>query len=114
MGLSFGVLGWLEVHDASGQRLRPLPPRQREVLCLLLLKANSFVSASELSQDLWNLPLTDRRQRALWVSVSRLRETLGADRGGGPIFTQPGGYRLEVTPEQFDVLRFEQRLARGV
>jgi DNA-binding SARP family transcriptional activator len=112
--MSFGVLGRLEVHDAAGNRLKPLPPRQREILCMLLLKANTFVSASELSQDLWALPLTDSRQRALWVSVSRLREALGADRGGGPIFTQTGGYRLEVATDALDALLFERRVARGI
>jgi DNA-binding winged helix-turn-helix (wHTH) protein len=113
VAISFAVLGRLEVHRA-GERLRPLPPQQRLVLCLLLARANTVVSDDELADALWDGPPTGAHRQRLFEIVSRLREWLGTASGAGPITRSPGGYRLDVSAPDLDTMRFEQLRARGI
>jgi predicted ATPase/DNA-binding SARP family transcriptional activator len=98
----FRVLGTLEA-DRDGSAL-PLPSRrQRAVLAALLTRAGRPVSADELVEAAWGQRLPDHPKAALQTVVSRLRTTLGADVIGADI----SGYRLNVTADGVDALRFE-------
>ena len=98
----FRVLGTLQA-DRDGSAL-PLPSRrQRAVLAALLTRAGRPVSADELVEAAWGERLPDHPKAALQTVLSRLRTTLGAD----VITTDISGYRLNVTTDGVDALRFE-------
>lgn len=109
----FRVLGPLEV--AVGDRLVHINGRrQRELLALLLVRANRLVSLETLVGMAWKsgVPATARRQTQ--NSVGRLRRVLVE--GGAPvqvIQTQPGGYLLCADDAELDALVFADLVGNG-
>ncbi|HEY3543315.1 MAG TPA: BTAD domain-containing putative transcriptional regulator [Gaiellaceae bacterium] len=103
----FRVLGPLEVVADDGERLAIGGQKQRAVLGLLLLRANRVVATDFLVDALWgdNPPRT--ATTSLQNAISALRKLVGAD----VLVTKPPGYSLVVSPESFDLERFE-RLVR--
>lgn len=110
--LRFGILGPLEVDDA-GRRLDLGRPKQRVLLAVLLIHANSVVSVDKLVDDLWAGRPPEDAYAALQVQVSRLRRALagGAERRVTVESRKPG-YLLRVDPGCLDSARFEQ-LVKG-
>ncbi|GAB3400334.1 AfsR/SARP family transcriptional regulator [Flindersiella endophytica] len=112
-GLSFGVLGPLEVR--AGDVVIPISAgKLRVVLATLLISANRLVPATELIERLWgsNPPATARATLATYVM--RLRRELTAqvaEPAADPIQTRPEGYLLEVEADRLDLLRFTRLLA---
>jgi DNA-binding SARP family transcriptional activator/tetratricopeptide (TPR) repeat protein len=112
-GLSFGVLGPLEVR--AGDVVIPLSAgKLRVVLATLLISANRLVPATELIERLWgsNPPATARATLATYVM--RLRRELTApiaEPAADPIQTRPEGYLLEVEADRLDLLHFTRLLA---
>ncbi len=108
--MDFRVLGPLEVWR-DGVRLPLGKTRERALLAFLLLRANKVVPRDELIDRLWGEEPPPTAKAALHNAVSALRKTLGED----TIETAGSGYRLEVTPDQVDALRFEALVfeARG-
>ncbi|GGO63896.1 AfsR/SARP family transcriptional regulator [Nonomuraea cavernae] len=109
----FGILGPLEV-TASGRPVPVLGHNQRELLAVLLLRANRLVSVDSLIESVWagQPPATARRQ--IQNGVGRLRRTLTT--GGVPgqtIATRPHGYLLSATADELDLLAFGQQVAEG-
>ncbi|CAM3514851.1 BTAD domain-containing putative transcriptional regulator [Kibdelosporangium persicum] len=82
-------------------------PKQRLLLAQLLCRANSVVPVKDLVETLWAAHPPRTAPKNLQVYISKLRRTFG-DRLG---FTARG-YRLNLTPDECDLLRFEH-LARG-
>src|SRR6202050_928567 len=104
----FRVLGTLQA-DRDGSP-RPLPrPRQRAVLAALLTRAGRPVPADELIEAAWGERLPDHPKAALQTVLSRLRTTLGAEL----ITAEISGYRLNVTADDVDALRFEALRVRA-
>ncbi|MCW2940336.1 MAG: AfsR family transcriptional regulator [Actinomycetia bacterium] len=109
-GLRFGILGGLVVYD--GDRPLPLGPfKQRVVLAMLLCRPNQVVSVAALTDALWDDDPPRTAHKNLQVYVSALRRALGSSRDGR-IARVATGYRLEVDPDQLDLLRFHD-LARA-
>ncbi|PWW56246.1 tetratricopeptide repeat protein [Actinokineospora spheciospongiae] len=108
--LRLGVLGAFSVAH-GGQQLRPGAVKQRSLLALLALNANHRVSHEEVVDVLWGEDPPASCLGLVHTYVSRLRRTL--DPGGRSIASVPGGYRLGATPEQLDLLRFEELVARA-
>jgi DNA-binding SARP family transcriptional activator len=112
-GLSFGLLGPLEIHDAHGERTIH-GGRMRALLVMLLLHANEIVSDELLADGIWaGEPVTANGRQA---TISRLRRALaGADcvEGGCRIVTRFPGYGLQLTPEALDVACAERLIARA-
>lgn len=106
------VLGEVGV-ERDGQ-LEPVPGRVLPlVLAVLASRANRPVPTDVLLDALW--PDDRRRGRAsLQVHISRLRGLLGESRPPRLLRTVPGGYRLDVTVDQLDVLAFEQAMEHGL
>ncbi|MGZ8740562.1 MAG: BTAD domain-containing putative transcriptional regulator, partial [Gaiellaceae bacterium] len=101
--MKFLILGPLEVRD--GARTVPLGgPKPRALLGVLLLHANGVVSTARLIDELWGDTPPETAVTMVQVYVSRLRKVLPA----GALQTRPPGYRLEVEPEQVDLIRFER------
>ena len=104
----FRVLGTLQA-DRDGSPL-PLPSRrQRAVLAALLTRAGRPVPADELIEAAWGERLPDHPKAALQTVLSRLRTTLGAEL----ITAEISGYRLNVTADDVDALRFEALRVRA-
>ena len=100
--LVFRVLGTLQA-DRDGSPL-PLPSRrQRAVLAALLTGAGRTVPADTLVEAAWGERLPDHPKAALQTVLSRLRTALGAELISADI----SGYRLNVTADGVDALRFE-------
>jgi YVTN family beta-propeller protein len=102
--MEFRVLGPLEVVDDGGRPIQLGGARQRALLAALLLHANETVARDRLMDELWGDQPPASGAKALQVAVSQLRKSLG----DGVLQTRPGGYVLEVGPDQLDANRFER------
>jgi DNA-binding SARP family transcriptional activator len=106
MTVRFNVLGPLEVTVGD----QPVPVngrRQRELLAVLLLRANRAVPVGTLVDMAWRDRPPPTAVRQVQNSAGRLRRALA--RHGAPealIGTVPGGYVLHAGPDQLDALAF--------
>ncbi|MET9227317.1 BTAD domain-containing putative transcriptional regulator [Lentzea sp. NPDC003310] len=91
---SFGLLGPLDV-VLDGRPVHIPPGKRRVVLAALLVRAGQVVGVDELVE------LAGGSRNALQTTVGRLREVLP-----GLLVTKPGGYLLDVSPDEVDVHRF--------
>ena len=90
----------------------PVPVRgakQRALLALLALQRGWPVSADRLIGDLWGDGQASNPANALQAQIGQLRRTLGA----AAILTSEAGYALAVGPDDVDVVRFGQLVAKG-
>ena len=112
--MEFRILGPLEAEDA-GRVLDLGRPKQRALLALLLVHANTLVSADRLVEELWAGQPPDNAAGALQVQVSRLRRALsdGGDGGPGSLESRKPGYVLHVGPGGLDAERFEAALTQA-
>ena len=102
------LFGQLEVAD-GGVALAVRGAKQRALLALLALHRGEPVSADRLIDVLWGDGLAAKPANALQAQIGQLRRTLGA----GAIVTTEAGYALAVGPDEVDVVRFEQLVAKG-
>lgn len=113
--MRFRILGPLEVRDSHGETISLRAPKQRTLLLVLLLHANSPVSIGRLEAALW----PDRPPRSaaglVRTYVSGLRGALRlADAGQLPrLAKEPGGYRLLLTLSDLDLGVFDDLSTRG-
>src|SRR5689334_14419177 len=106
--LQFRVLGPLEVL-VGGVVVPVNATKQRILLAMLLLSANSLVSADDLVDQLWGQDPPRGARATLQTYVQRLRRVIGeADR----IITMTGGYRIRIEPGELDVDRFRELVER--
>src|SRR5215208_6579789 len=89
--MEFRILGPLEVLD-DGRTLDVGGAKQRSLLAVLLLNANTVVSSDRLIDALWGDQPPETAAKAIQVHVSRLRRELGAER----IETKAPGYVLRI------------------
>ena len=113
--MNYGLLGSLEAR--RGDDLIELGGfKQRCLLALLLINANTVVSTDTIIDEIWGSDGTSR-QNALWVGVSRLRAALEPDRpsrsDGTILLTQSPGYLLSVEKADTDAGRFESLASEG-
>ncbi|WP_155368101.1 BTAD domain-containing putative transcriptional regulator [Catellatospora vulcania] len=83
-------------------------PKRRELLGLLALSPNLPVPADELVELLWGTP---NGAQLLATHVSRLRARLRPS--SARIVAAAGGYRLDATADQLDLLDFRRALSRA-
>ncbi len=114
--VKYGVLGSLEVRR-DGDVVDLGGFKQRALMALLLIQANSVVSTDRIIDDLWGESDGKDRQNALWTGVSRLRAALEPGRpkrtDGTILVTQPPGYIMHVDPADTDAGRFEALALEG-
>jgi predicted ATPase/DNA-binding SARP family transcriptional activator len=106
--MEFRILGSIEVVGDEG----PLPlgaPKQRALLALLLLNANTVVSRDRLVDVLWGAEPPKSAVSSLQVYVHGLRAALGGER----IERHGTGYRLHLDPSALDLSRFERLVDRA-
>src|SRR5262245_48621887 len=106
--MEFRILGPLEVRDAG----RPLSfegGKQRVLLGVLLLHANTVVSSERLIDELWGAAPPARAAKLVQGYVSGLRKVLGPDR----LLTQAPGYLVRLEPSELDLHEFDRLVAEG-
>jgi predicted ATPase/DNA-binding SARP family transcriptional activator len=103
------LLGPFEFEDDSGQLVALTGGKQRALLALLAVNATHPVSVSRLIDDLWGEAALADVGNALQNQVSRLRKTIGR----GRLQSRGTSYVLELSPEDVDVVRFEQLAREG-
>ena len=109
MSTEFRLLGPVEA--VLGDQLASLgAPKQRALLAVMLLNANSVISRDGLIDALWGADPPRSAVQSLQVYVHGLRRAIGADR----IETQGTGYELRLNPGELDVDRFEQLVERAI
>ncbi|MGL5859153.1 MAG: BTAD domain-containing putative transcriptional regulator [Angustibacter sp.] len=112
---AFGLLGNLEVRGPDG-RLVPVGRRkQRILLAMLLVRANSVVRVDEISDALWGQRPPSSARANLHSYVCGVRQILARAVPAGPVrlVRRPGGYRLDASPGECDLTRFEVLAAEG-
>jgi predicted ATPase/DNA-binding SARP family transcriptional activator len=110
VGVEFAILGPVEVRagNATVEIRRGIP---RRLLVALLMHAGRTITASALTELLWGDDLPQHPENALHVQMSYLRKVLTEPaHGAQPLVTRPGGYSLNIAPEQLDSWLFERRL----
>ncbi|MEU4765924.1 BTAD domain-containing putative transcriptional regulator [Actinosynnema sp. NPDC023794] len=112
----FGVLGPLTV-ERDGEPPALGGPRQRDLLTLLVLRANRFVSAEWLVDALWDGQPPAGAQVTLRSYVAVLRRALEPERGRRApaelLRGHAGGYELRVPPDAVDAVRFTALAGQG-
>jgi DNA-binding SARP family transcriptional activator len=102
------LFGELEALD-GGVLVPVRGAKQRALPALLALRTGQPVSADRLIDVLWGDGQAANPANALRAQIGQLRRTLGA----AAILTTEAGYALAAGPEQVDVVRFEQLVAKG-
>jgi DNA-binding SARP family transcriptional activator len=104
--MRYRILGPLEVEAEEGTV--PLgPPKQRDLLGLLLLSPRQAVSISSMIEHLWGDAAPRSAEHAIQTYVSGLRSRLGA----GVIATTTRGYRIDIDDGDVDAAVFDQLAA---
>jgi DNA-binding SARP family transcriptional activator len=113
--LSFSILGPVEARH--GDRCLALGgPRPRALLATLLLNANQVVPISQLVEMLWGDRPPGEGKGTVQGYVCRLRRVFSSAMHGGDqhrVITRAPGYLLAADPQELDLLRFEQLVARA-
>ena len=104
----FRLLGPLEV-ERDGAPIHIGAPKERALLALLLLNADTALSADRIVDALWGESPPASAAKLVQHYVSQLRNKLGR----GAIATVPPGYRAHIAAGSLDSLRFEQLLREG-
>ena len=100
-GFRLLLLGPLEA-QVDGKVVAVPAGRPTVVLAVLGLAGGRPVATEALADRVWGDQLPQRVRPSLASLVLRLRRSLGV----GVIETVPSGYRLDVAPEQVDLLQF--------
>jgi DNA-binding SARP family transcriptional activator/tetratricopeptide (TPR) repeat protein len=102
--VEFRILGPLAIESEAGPvRLNGL--RERKLLAILLLNANTMVPSARLNEAIWDEPPLTARQQIHNI-VARLRRTLAATANGVEVVTGHAGYQIRVPEDRLDVARF--------
>jgi len=104
------LLGPFEVQNDAGDWLLVAGTRLRSLVARLALAGGRPVSTSALSEAVWGEDPPGDLPNALQTLVSRARRALGS---AAAVEQSAAGYRLAVTPEDVDALRFERLVAAG-
>lgn len=112
----FAVLGPLEVRK-DGVPCAPAPPRQRQMLALLLMRPGCLVHADSIAHEVWpDEPPGDMRTavQMLAFQLRRYAEEAGlADAGRRLVAVRPSGYVLRVDPGHVDLTVFRSLVRQG-
>ena len=99
------LLGPFEVHNDSGDCLPVAGARLRDLIARLALAGGRPVSTATLAEAVWGDEPPADLANALQTLVSRARRALG---GPATVEQSAAGYRLAVSADDVDALRFER------
>lgn len=114
--IKFNVLGPLQI-EVDGHCYAPSAAKVRQVLALMLLRANQIVTVDAFIEELWTQQPPRTAVTTVQTYIYQLRK-LFASCGGNElaerlIDTMQAGYRLNVTADEVDVLAFDQLVERA-
>ncbi|HKT06234.1 MAG TPA: AfsR/SARP family transcriptional regulator [Rugosimonospora sp.] len=114
--MRFTALGPLEVfHDHC--LCKPTAPKARQVLALLLLRANQVVPISALVEELWGEQPPQSAVTTVQTYVYQLRKMFERAGYQGPdqelLATRPPGYLLRLCQDQLDADVFGRLVQQG-
>jgi DNA-binding SARP family transcriptional activator len=113
--LQFKLLGPLSVLS-DDRDITPSAPKLREILALLIVRANQFVSTTDLVDEVWGADPPRSAHVTVQTYIHRLRKTLfPKESAQGPAGLHTGwhGYRLEIAAEAVDKIQFEHMAQQG-
>lgn len=105
--ISLQLLGPLEV-AVNGESVHPGGPKQRALLCYLVLRAGESLSIGALVEAVWGADAPDGAIRSLRTYISSLRKLFGP---AADLHGEQGTYRLELRSVETDVDRFRRAAA---
>ncbi|GAA1349679.1 AfsR/SARP family transcriptional regulator [Streptomyces beijiangensis] len=120
--MEFRLLGPIDVHE-QGRDITPTAPKQRQVLALLLARANRRVSVPTLLNEVWGCEPPRTATTALQTYIGSIRKSLAAATGTTArdiaehrLVTNGNGYVLKLAETEWDRPRFERLVlqARGL
>jgi DNA-binding SARP family transcriptional activator len=111
-GLRVGLLGQFGV-EMDGAPLRLRGDKRRALLATLLLNTGRTVPTAHLIERVWGSPASPSARSALQVHVTRVRAVLDQHCGTPLITGGDGGYRVDLTEDQCDLLRFRSLVRRA-
>jgi predicted ATPase len=107
--VQIGILGPFEVRADNGELADVPGARLRGLLVALALEPGHAVPKSTLVDWIWGENPPSDAANALQRLVSRLRKVLP----DGSVDGQPNGYRLTITPDAVDAVRFERLIGEA-
>ncbi|MEV6236297.1 AfsR/SARP family transcriptional regulator [Lentzea sp. NPDC051838] len=108
--MQLGVLGPLQV-TSGGKSFVPTAPKSRQLLALLLISANEFVSVDACVEELWAGNPPNSFMSTLHTYVLHVRRMLKHLPGGKDLLlTRTQGYQLVVPPGTFDRAVFDDHV----
>lgn len=107
--MRFTVLGPLGMEPGQ----LPSAPKQRQLLALLLLHADTVVTVDDCVDELWGEQPPMSAHSTLQTYVMNLRKVLRTAKGGDRISTRERGYALRVQPGELDLDEFHLIAATG-
>jgi DNA-binding SARP family transcriptional activator/tetratricopeptide (TPR) repeat protein len=114
--VQFRILGPVDIRTDDGDVLTLRRRQERLLLGVLLLEAGRAVSATRLSELLWENEPPQHARQTVRTYVTRIRSLLaesGAARRGVALISERGGYRLRVDQAYVDVHQFRVLLDRA-
>lgn len=108
--VEFRLLGSVEL-DVDGRAVDLGPARQRSVLAVLLVEANTAVSVEALIDRVWADQHPQRVRGSLHSYLTRLRHALAP--AGVGITRRTGSYVLDVDEQTVDLHRFRQLIGEA-
>ncbi|MGE5290340.1 MAG: AfsR/SARP family transcriptional regulator [Micromonosporaceae bacterium] len=113
----YSILGDLEVRKA-GRMCTPTAPKVRQVLVLLLLRANRLVQVNAIIEELWGESPPKSALITAQTYIYQLRKLIKCEQlapaGHDLLLTLPTGYRLQIDPAQLDACTFAELLGLGL
>jgi len=106
------LLGPIEVIGPNG-RTSLVGSKQRTLIGLLGLRVGKPVSHLKLAEALWGDELPRTAMRSLYSHIARIRQALDDCGLKGILVTRDSGYLLDLPPSDVDIVRFDERAARG-
>lgn len=109
--MQFEILGPLKIHSDSGDYLHVTQPRYRNVLCLLLLGADTLVPRRELAKAIWAYDMPDDPAGSLRTCMYSLRKSLGYP---NRLHTSRAGFSISLLDgDILDLKSFRELIADG-
>lgn len=114
--MEYRILGPFDIRH-EGESLHLGGGRQRALLALLVLHANTVVSIDRIIDRLWEEDPPDTAANIIQVYMSRLRKLLDPDRERGTdgtvLLTRRPGYLIRLEPNQLDAFEFTRLATEG-
>ena len=114
--MEYRILGPFDIRQA-GESLHLGGGRQRALLALLVLHANTVVSIDRIIDSLWEEDPPDTAANIIQVYMSRLRKLVDPDRvkgtDGTVLLTRRPGYLIRLEPSELDAFEFSRLASEG-